>query len=139
MTGTEITVDEDVKNLIIKAKQDYRVCTACRGPALVPITVKKPKDTDLRIPVGKQTLFISIVQSMYINRVSMDMLYSDKDIFSCPALSQLRDMGVLKDDKSVDAAKETMKEKRKEKELKEADKETKKADHKAAKNKTKKQ
>jgi hypothetical protein len=99
MTDKKISVDDDVRELILEKKQDYRVCTACRGPALGPITVKPPKDTDIKIPIGKYMLYVSIVQSMYINRVSMDMLYTEKDIFSCPALSQLRDMGALDDKK----------------------------------------
>ncbi|MFA5452276.1 MAG: hypothetical protein WC248_01720 [Candidatus Methanomethylophilaceae archaeon] len=96
MTG-KIIVDDDVKQMILDAKEDYRVCTACRGPALVPLTVKPCKDTDIKIPIGENTLYISAVQSLYINRVSMDMLYDKNDIFSCPALSQLRDMGAFRD------------------------------------------
>lgn len=81
----EIQVDEDVKQMIMKEGRDYRVCTACMGPALVPITVKGPKDSDIKIPVGDNTLYISRVQAMYIDRVSMDMLYDRDDIESCPA------------------------------------------------------
>ena len=100
LMAEKITVDDDVKQMILNAKEDYRVCTACRGPALVPLAVKPCKDTDIKIPVGDYTLYISAVQSLYINRVSMDMLYDKNDIFSCPALSQLRDMGAFneKDD-----------------------------------------
>lgn len=81
----EIQVDEDVKQMIMKEGRDYRVCTACMGPALVPITVKGPKDSDIKIPVGDNILYISRVQAMYIDRVSMDMLYDRDDIESCPA------------------------------------------------------
>ena len=73
----EITVDDDVKQLILDSKEDYRVCTACRGPALVPIRVKPPKKSDIMIPIGDYVLYISSVQAMYINNVSMDMLYSE--------------------------------------------------------------
>ena len=89
----EIKVDDEVVQLILKEKQDYRVCTACRGPALVPITVKPTKESDIRIPIGDYTLYVSAVQATYINRVSIDMLYDEEDIYSCPALSQLRNMG----------------------------------------------
>ncbi len=81
----EIQVDEDVKQHILSMGCDFRVCTACMGPALVPTKVKAPKDTDIRIPVGDHTLYISRVQTMYIDRVSMDMLYDREDIDSCPA------------------------------------------------------
>ena len=81
----EIIVDDDVKKLILDEDCDYRVCTACLGPALVPISVKPPKDSDIRIPVGDHTLYISRVQSMYIDRVTIDMVYDEEEIDSCPA------------------------------------------------------
>ena len=89
----EIKVDDEVVQLILKEKTDYRVCTACRGPALVPISVKPPKDSDIKIPIGDYILYVSIVQSNYINRVSIDMLYDENDIYTCPAISKLKEMG----------------------------------------------
>jgi hypothetical protein len=86
----DITVDDAVKELIIKEGQDYRVCTACSGPALVPITVKPPKTSDIKIPVGDNILYISMVQSFYIDRVSIDMVYDPDKLFSCPALNEFR-------------------------------------------------
>jgi len=94
----KIAVDDEVKQLILKEKHDYRVCTACRGPALVPTTIKLPKTSDIKIPVGDYTLYVSAVQAEYINRVSLDMLYDENDIFSCPALSSLKKSGYLDDD-----------------------------------------
>lgn len=79
----EIGVDDDVKRLIISEGRDYRVCTACTGPALVPTTVKGPKESDIRIPIGNNTLYVSIVQSRYIRRVTADMIYNREDIESC--------------------------------------------------------
>ncbi len=81
----EIQVDEDVKEYIMSQGCDFRICTACMGPALVPISVKRPKDTDIKIPVGGQTLYVSRIQAMYMDRVTMDMLYDEDDIDSCPA------------------------------------------------------
>lgn len=81
----EIQVDDDVKRYIESMGCDFRVCTACMGPALVPTKVKGPKDSDIRIPIGDHTLYISRVQSMYIDRVTMDMLYNEDEIDSCPA------------------------------------------------------
>ena len=60
----QITVDDDVKQMILEAKEDFRVCTACRGPALGPIKVKPPKKSDIMIPVGDYVLYISSVQAM---------------------------------------------------------------------------
>lgn len=81
----EIQVDEDVRQMITSQGRDYRVCTACAGPALVPITIKGPKQSDIRIPVGDNTLYISRVQAPYIDRVTMDMLYDSDEIDACPA------------------------------------------------------
>lgn len=85
-----IVVDDDVKNYILEQKQDFRVCTACSGPALVPITVKEPKTSDIMVPIGDYVLYISAVQAMYINRVTMDMVYSDEDIETCYAFNRHR-------------------------------------------------
>lgn len=81
----EIPVDDDVRQYIESQGCDFRICTACMGPALVPVGVKPPKETDIRIPVGSHTLYISRIQARYIDRVSMDMLYDEDDIESCPA------------------------------------------------------
>ncbi|MBE6525109.1 MAG: hypothetical protein IJF47_02515 [Candidatus Methanomethylophilaceae archaeon] len=91
----DIIVDDGVRDLILQEKRDYRVCTACRGPALVPTSVKPVKPNDVKIPVGDYTLYISAVQADYISRVSLDMLYDEGDIYSCPALSSLKSMGWL--------------------------------------------
>ena len=82
MSASMITVSEDVVRLIESKGQDYRVCTACSGPALVPITVKGPKESDIKIPVGNNTLYVSRVQAQYISEVTMDMLYDKEDIDS---------------------------------------------------------
>ncbi len=81
----EIQIDEDVAKYIESEGCDFRVCTACMGPALVPVSVKGPKETDLRFPVGGHTLYISRIQARYITRVTMDMVYDEYEIDSCPA------------------------------------------------------
>ncbi len=85
MNRMPIEVDEDVKKKILAEGRDYRVCTACTGPALVPITVKPPKTNDLKIQIGDNTLYISAVQARYINRVTMSMVYEKEDVDYCPA------------------------------------------------------
>jgi hypothetical protein len=79
----QIAVDDDVKRLIMSEGRDYRICTSCTGPALVPTTVKGPKQSDVKIPVGKNILYISQVQARYIRRVTMDMIYEMEDLDSC--------------------------------------------------------
>jgi len=79
----EITVDEDVRKFIIEDGRDYRVCTSCTGPALVPTSVKGPKESDIKVPIGKNILYISRVQARYIRRVTMEMIYNRDDLDSC--------------------------------------------------------
>ncbi len=69
-----ISVDQEVIDFIRKNKRDYRVSTSCSGPVIVPTSVKAPKETDLKVKVGDNTLYISRVQARYINRVTPDML-----------------------------------------------------------------
>jgi len=80
-----ITVSEDVKKYIIEQKHDFRICTACMGPALVSTEVKQAKETDIKIPVGDYTLYVSRVQAPYVGEITMDMIYGEEDIDSCPA------------------------------------------------------
>jgi len=71
---TQIDIDEEVINYILKNKGDYRVSTSCGGPVIVPITAKPPKTSDLKVKVGENILYISRVQARYISRVTADML-----------------------------------------------------------------
>ncbi len=79
----DIRVAEEVIEYIKNSKRDYRVSTSCYGPVIVPIQVKPPKDTDLKIKVGPQTLYISQVQARYIDIITMDMIY-DSRYDGCP-------------------------------------------------------
>ena len=72
---SEISVDQQVLDFIKKEGKDYRVSTDCSGPVLLPTEMKPPKSSDIKIVVGKNTLYISRVQARYIDRVTMDMLY----------------------------------------------------------------
>ncbi|KQM12330.1 hypothetical protein AOA80_02720 [Methanomassiliicoccales archaeon RumEn M1] len=70
----DIQVDQSVIDYILQNKRDYRVSTSCGGPVIVPVEMKSPKDSDLRVKVGQNTLYISRVQARYISRVTADML-----------------------------------------------------------------
>jgi len=89
----EMIVDDDVKEFIISEGMDYRLCTTCSGPALVPTLIKAVKKSDIVIPVGEGfTLFVSAVQAEYISHITKDLIYDPEKIFSCPALSSIRDI-----------------------------------------------
>ena len=76
---SEIEVDQAVKDYILKTGRDFRVSTTCSGPVILPLAVKPAKDNDIKVMIGKNTLFISRVQARYIDRVTMEMMY-DADV-----------------------------------------------------------
>ena len=86
-----ITVDDAVRKLVASEGVDFRLCTSCSGPALVPTLIKPPKESDIKIQIGDNFLYISRVQASYVSKVSIDMLYDPEKVFSCPALSSIRD------------------------------------------------
>ncbi|MCL2785630.1 MAG: hypothetical protein FWD81_00180 [Methanomassiliicoccaceae archaeon] len=87
----DIIIDEEVKEYILSEGIDFRLCTTCSGPALVPILIKPPKESDLRVPISDDLfLYISRVQAGYVRHITMDLVYDPEKIFSCPALSSVR-------------------------------------------------
>lgn len=70
----KIAVDQEVIDYILQNKGDYRVSTSCGGPVIVPVAIKPPKESDYRVKVGENVLYISRVQARYISRVTADML-----------------------------------------------------------------
>jgi len=89
----DIIVDDDVKEFIISEGIDYRLCTTCSGPALVPILIKPPKESDIKIPMNDNImLYVSVVQAAYISHITIDLVYDPEKIFACPALSSIRNI-----------------------------------------------
>jgi len=82
----EIKVDNEVIEFIRKKGRDYRVSTSCYGPVVLPIEMKPPKETDIIIPVGKNILYVSIVQAKYIDRVTSAMIYDSSFRKKCSFL-----------------------------------------------------
>jgi hypothetical protein len=76
---SEIKVDQTVMDYIMKSGQDFRVSTTCSGPVIMPLEVKPPKENDIKVKIGNNTLYISRVQARYIDRITMDMMY-DADV-----------------------------------------------------------
>jgi hypothetical protein len=67
-------ISEAVVNYIKEQDRDYRVCTSCGGPVLLPIAIKKPKANDFKVPVGGHILYISATQARYIDVIDDTML-----------------------------------------------------------------
>lgn len=82
-------MDSEVIEHIRRSGKDFRVSTDCAGPVLLPTDLKPPKDSDLRVQVGKNTLYISRIQARYIVRVTMDMLYDPSRRLSCELYDDL--------------------------------------------------
>lgn len=80
---SKIDVAPEVIEYIKRSGKDFRVSTDCSGPVILPTDLKPPKDSDLQVQVGENTLFISRVQARYIDRVTMDMLYDPSRRFNC--------------------------------------------------------
>jgi hypothetical protein len=70
----EIIVTDDVRSYVMERDCDFRVCTSCGGPILLQASVKPPKSTDLMIPVGDHTIYVSMYQARYLDRIDMSML-----------------------------------------------------------------
>lgn len=70
----DITVNQDVAEYIERRGCDFRVCTSCGGPILIPVSMKPAKPTDLKIRSGNHTIYISIHQARYLHSIHRGML-----------------------------------------------------------------
>lgn len=66
----KIEINKDVKEYIKKRKKDFRICTSCFGAS-------QPKETDIRIKIEKQMLYISAVQARWLRKIDKKMLDTD--------------------------------------------------------------
>lgn len=82
---SNISVEQDVVDFIKRTNQDYRICTSCSGPVMLPVALKSPKSSDIVIEVGQNKLYISRVQARYIRKVTSDMIYDPQVGLSCSA------------------------------------------------------
>jgi len=78
----DITIDPEVIAYVNKRDCDFRICTSCGGPILLPVRIKPPKKTDLLVKAGNHTLYVSIHQARFLNTIHMDMVpfFDDDEI-----------------------------------------------------------
>lgn len=70
-----IDIDQEVKDFIQNHKGDFRLCTTCSGPTILPISMKKPKESDIVIQMTPENkLYISKIQAHYLKRIDQYML-----------------------------------------------------------------
>jgi hypothetical protein len=79
---SEVTIVPEVIDFINKRDCDFRICTSCGGPILLPIRVKPPKKTDLILRAGNHMIYISIHQARFLHNIRMDMVpfFDDDDL-----------------------------------------------------------
>ncbi len=75
MSVKEIEVDEAVAKYIAEQHKDFRVTTTCSGALIVPTSISPPKETDVAMRIGTNTLYISIYQARWLRRIDRSMLY----------------------------------------------------------------
>ncbi len=73
-TARKIKIEDQVEDFIRNSSNSYRLCTTCGGPAIVPVGMSMPKESDITTKIGENTLHISRVQARYIRQVEMGML-----------------------------------------------------------------
>jgi len=70
----EVTVVPEVIEYINRRDCDFRICTSCGGPILLPTRVKPPKKTDLLLKAGNHTIYVSVHQARFLNSIHLDMI-----------------------------------------------------------------
>jgi hypothetical protein len=70
----EVTVAPEVIEYINKRDCDFRVCTSCGGPILLPTRIKPPKKSDLLLMAGPHTIYVSMHQARFLSCIHMDMI-----------------------------------------------------------------
>jgi hypothetical protein len=70
----DVTIVPEVLDYINRRNCDFRICTSCGGPILLPIRVKPPKQTDLLLKAGDHTIYVSIHQARFLHSIRSDMI-----------------------------------------------------------------
>lgn len=71
---SEISIVPEVIEYINKRDCDFRICTSCGGPILLPIRVKAPKKTDLLLKAGNHMIYVSVHQARFLHSIRLDMI-----------------------------------------------------------------
>jgi hypothetical protein len=78
--ASHIVIAPDVMDYIEKRDCDFRVCTSCGGPILLPVRIKPPKKSDVLLQAARHTIYISIHQARFLDEIRSDMIpfYDDE-------------------------------------------------------------
>jgi hypothetical protein len=82
---SEVIVEPEVIEYINRRNCDFRICTSCGGPILLPARVKPPKQSDLLLKAGSHTIYISMHQVRFLHRIRMEMIpfFDDDELSGC--------------------------------------------------------
>ncbi|MDD4255559.1 MAG: hypothetical protein PHP59_09315 [Methanofollis sp.] len=69
-----IKVSEEVLSYVQTRGCDFRVCTSCGGPILLPISVKPQKATDVVVKAGCHWIYISMYQAPYLDTLDIGLV-----------------------------------------------------------------
>ena len=77
----DVSIAPEVLDYITKRDCDFRICTSCGGPILLPTRVKPPKRSDLLLRANNHTVYVSIHQARYLHAIGRDMIpfFGDTD------------------------------------------------------------
>jgi hypothetical protein len=78
----EVTIVPEVIEYINRRGCDFRICTSCGGPILLPTHVKPPKKSDLLLKAGNRTIYVSVHQARFLHCIRPDMIPFFDDINS---------------------------------------------------------
>lgn len=69
-----VIVTPEVIEYITRRGCDFRICTSCGGPILLPTRIKPQKPSDLLIKAGSHTIYVSIHQARFLHSIRMEMV-----------------------------------------------------------------
>ena len=71
---SRIAIAPAVMDYIEKKDCDFRICTSCGGPILLPVRIKPPKKSDVLLQAARHTIYISIHQARFLDEIRPDMI-----------------------------------------------------------------
>ena len=79
---SEVTILPEVMAYINKRDCDFRICTSCGGPILLPTGIKPPKKSDLLLKAGDHIIYVSIHQARFLDSIRREMIpfFDDNDL-----------------------------------------------------------
>lgn len=70
----DVIIAPDVLEYISQRDCDFRICTSCGGPIMLPLRIKSQKKSDLVLQAGTNLIYVSIHQARYLHTIRMDMV-----------------------------------------------------------------